>query len=115
MSEKKLSRFEKWLGESNLQAEKTEFIEQHKELFHIVFEAGKQEAKDEVTFSGIDVFHDVVVDTTDLDLNNNQLKELFYYLPEWLQSSCERYGMYDLKDDIYVYFEKNGLPSEFQP
>lgn len=113
MSENNLSDFDKWLGDVNLPSDKKQFLEENKELFDIVFEAGKQEAKDEVTFKGINSFHDVVVDTTGLDLNNKQLKEFFYYLPDWLQEACNRYGMYELKDDIYQYLESNGIPEDY--
>lgn len=116
MSDKEQTKFEVWLADLDLPVNKKEFINNNIELFNIVFDAGYEEAvfdESQKIFKEIDIFHDVVVDSTGHDLSNEKLKQLYYCLPDFFQGHIEKEGFYNLKDDLYVYFEKNGLPKDF--
>lgn len=116
MSNKEQTKFEVWLAHLELPVEKKEFINNNIELFNIVFDSGYEEAQydeSQKIFKDINIFHDVVVDSTGHDLNNEKLKQLYYCLPDFYQEHIEKESFYDLKDDLYTYFENNGLPEDF--
>jgi hypothetical protein len=55
-------------------------------------------------------FHDVVWDATGKeDWTNEQLKELFLFLPRDIQHTAFQWGLSDtpFKDDAYVYLQEN--------
>lgn len=108
------SQFKKWLSNIKFKEDTQLLIEQNMDLFDLVFQAGyKQQYKDRL-FKNMGVFHDVVVDATDKDLSHNELEYLYYCLPDFWQENIEKYGFYALKDDLYTYFENEGLPKMFE-
>ena len=60
-------------------------------------------------------FHDVILDVTwdngKLDLNQAQMEELFWELPQEMREEARRWGMNDTpwRDSLWVWYQKNKM------
>lgn len=108
--------FQDILNTLDLQKNQKELIQNNIELFKIIFDIGFNEgiiSRDNSIFtSGLGRFHDLVCDLTEQSLSDEELKVLFYKLPDELQREARHHGLDDtcVADNIYEYLEHNGLP-----
>lgn len=111
--------FQDILNTLDLSQDKKELIQSNIELFNIIFHIGFNEGIISLdnkifTSSGLACLHDVVYDVTEKSLSKEELKVLFYKLPEPLQRDARHHGLHDtcVADNIYEYLENEGLPKE---